>query len=99
LGVEERARAPVLYRGLQEALKAFEGGERRSGMLIEEARKVIREVPGVEVQYVAVSDALSLEDVDVVGEVGAIMSGAVKVGKTRIIDNVLLGVDPKSWRC
>ncbi|KAJ3317866.1 pantothenate synthase [Blyttiomyces sp. JEL0837] len=97
LSPEERAVAPVLYKGLQAAKKLYDSGEKRTAVLLKECRSVI-EKAGVPIEYVSVSNSLTLEDEPEVGPAGAMMSGAVKIGKTRIIDNILLGVDVRTWK-
>ncbi|ORY49145.1 Pantoate-beta-alanine ligase [Rhizoclosmatium globosum] len=82
LSVEERETAPVLYRALRAAEVLFEGGERDANVLREVAGKILKE-SGVPVEYLSGK----------IGKDGAMMSGAVRIGKTRIIDNVLLGVE------
>ncbi|KAJ3287550.1 hypothetical protein HDU79_005597 [Rhizoclosmatium sp. JEL0117] len=93
LSVEERETAPVLYRALRAAEVLFEGGERDANVLREVAGKILKE-SGVPVEYLSVANSLSLEEeAGKIGKDGAMMSGAVRIGKTRIIDNVLLGVE------
>ncbi|KAJ3415699.1 pantothenate synthase [Chytridiales sp. JEL 0842] len=98
LSAEERAVAPVLYKGLVEARKLFESGERRGEVLVDSARKVLEAEKRVQIQYLSVANSLSLEEEKLVGKDGAMMSGAILVGKTRIIDNILLGVDVRGWK-
>ncbi|MBE9479461.1 MAG: pantoate--beta-alanine ligase, partial [Chloroflexi bacterium] len=53
---------------------------------------VIQDEPLARVQYVSVADPDTLEEVQ--GEIQkALLSMAVYVGDTRLIDNVMLGVD------
>ncbi|KAJ3117611.1 hypothetical protein HDU96_006209 [Phlyctochytrium bullatum] len=93
LSEQDRKAAPVLYRALDAARKRFEAGERRSKTLVDIAKEVIASEPHVTLEYVSVNHSLSLEESEFVGEDGAMISGAVKVGKTRIIDNILVGSD------
>jgi len=89
LSLMERRSAVVLYRALTAAQAAFEQGERDAGKL----RKIMNDVLGSEPlarpQYVSCADPLSLQELDGVVD-HALLSMAVFIGKTRLIDNVLL---------
>jgi pantoate--beta-alanine ligase len=95
LSVEERARALGLSRGLAAAAAAFAAGERRAGVLRELAR--VRVAAGASsVDYVTVADADAMTpfaDEATIPE-RALLAIACRVGATRLIDNVELGVDP-----
>jgi len=89
LNVEERKAATVLIRSLSAAQNAFAAGERDA----EKLRQIMRDVLSSEVlaraQYVSCADPLTLQELDVVGH-AALLSMAVYVGATRLIDNILL---------
>jgi pantoate--beta-alanine ligase len=89
LGEAERKAAAVLYRALQAAKKAYEGGERDGNALRGVMDKTIQEEPLAKVQYVSCADRTTLQELDEVKE-GALLSMAVYVGKTRLIDNMIL---------
>jgi pantoate--beta-alanine ligase len=89
LSGEERARAPVLHRALRAAQEAITHGVESVPDVEKLMHRVVAEEGGVEVDYLAVVDpatfrAPSTFDHDV------LLVGAVKVGKTRLIDNVLV---------
>ncbi|KAJ3014387.1 UNVERIFIED_CONTAM: ATPase of 26S proteasome regulatory subunit 4, partial [Siphonaria sp. JEL0065] len=93
LSPEERQLAPVLYRALKAAEDLYVAGERNANVLTDAGNKVLKE-SGVPVEYLSVANSLTLEEeAGDVGKDGAMMSGAVRIGKTRIIDNILLGVE------
>jgi pantoate--beta-alanine ligase len=75
LSAEERATALALPRALEAGLEAH----RRDGDPVSAARAVLDRQPGLSVEYVAVAD------LD-----GPTLAAAVRVGQTRLIDNVLL---------
>ena len=89
LSGEQRRQALVLSRALLAVQKQFEGGEHDSGKLLAEALRAIREEPAVELDYLRIVDPLTLEDVPSVRE-GALVAVAARVGRTRLIDNLLL---------
>ncbi|KAJ3287810.1 hypothetical protein HK104_008452 [Borealophlyctis nickersoniae] len=97
LSPDERAIAPVLYKGLSAGLDACETGVKDRKDLIEIIEKVIKAEPRVQLEYLSLANPFSLVEEERVGEDGAILSGAIRVGKTRIIDNVLLGVSTEKW--
>jgi pantoate--beta-alanine ligase len=89
LDQKERAAAPVLYRALGSALEAWRSGERDALALRERMRSVLAAEPLARVVYVSVADPLTLEELgQVPGE--ALVSLAVRIGRTRLIDNMLL---------
>ena len=85
----ERRQALVLYRALSAVEKRFQGGEVDSGKLIGEAQRILKEEPGVQVEYFRVVDPETLEDVADVSP-GSLVAVAARVGSTRLIDNLLL---------
>lgn len=94
LSAEERARALSLSRGLAAAARAFASGERRAGALRELAHAEVARA-ATSVDYVAVADADALVPFDDGADVGAraVIAIACRIGKTRLIDNVVLGED------
>ncbi|MCD6497340.1 MAG: pantoate--beta-alanine ligase [Deltaproteobacteria bacterium] len=92
LSGDERRQATCLVRGMRQAQSLFEKGERSADRLVATARSVIDVEPDAKVDYVEVRDAETLAALTTVGD-RAVMALAVFVGTTRLIDNVLLGVD------
>jgi pantoate--beta-alanine ligase len=87
---EERRAAPVLFQALSAAAKAFEAGEREAGVLRSVMQQTLDREPLVRPQYVSVADPESLDELS--GQVTrALMSLAVHVGTTRLIDNLMVG--------
>jgi len=88
---EQRSAAPVIYKALCQAQKLWEEGERSGERLRQEVRGILEREPLVEeVDYVSVADAASLQEVGTIQQ-PVMVSVAVRMGKTRLIDNVLLG--------
>ncbi|MGD8454798.1 MAG: pantoate--beta-alanine ligase [Anaerolineales bacterium] len=85
----ERKAAIVLYRALQAAKKVYEGGERDGKTLRRVMEKTIQGEPLAKMQYVSCADRITLVELDEVRE-GALLSMAVYVGGTRLIDNMVL---------
>ena len=89
LNEDERRAAPVLYRALSAAKEKFEAGEKNADTLRATALKTLSEEPLVKVQYVSAANHDTLEELQEISS-GALFSAAVIIGKTRLIDNVLL---------
>ena len=94
LTAEERGRALVLRRALTAAEELVQGGEVEAGRLRAAMLEVFRGEPEVELEYAAVVDRATLEPVTEVRR-GALVAVAAKVGKTRLIDNVVLTAEAK----
>ncbi len=90
LDSQQRQAATVLYRALNAAKDAYEAGERNAEKLRALMRATIVAEPLAEMQYVSCADYDTLEELDqVTGK--TLLSMAVFVGKTRLIDNFVLG--------
>jgi pantoate--beta-alanine ligase len=91
LSPSERAAAPVIYRALSEARSVFDSGERNGAAIRTLVTEKIAAEPRAKIEYVSLADDASLEEIegDVMGP--ALLSVAVRFGKTRLIDNVELG--------
>ncbi len=89
LSVEERQQAVALHRGLSQAEKAFRSGERLSANLIQAVKKELEKVPAMKTEYIELVHPITLAPVKVVEEAG-LLAVAVRLGSTRLIDNVLL---------
>jgi pantoate--beta-alanine ligase len=88
---DERRAATVLRRALAAAEARFASGERSGEALRQTMRETLAtEAMGV-VEYVSIADRQSLKELEKVAADGALASMAVRIGKTRLIDNVILG--------
>jgi pantoate--beta-alanine ligase len=86
----ERKSATVLYRSLQTAKQAFEKGEKEADVLRKIMTDLIQREPQANLQYVSCADPASMEELH--GTVNhALLSLAVYIGKTRLIDNMIIG--------
>ena len=88
-GADRRA-ALVLSRALAAAKDLYDAGERDAGRLRTKMKEVIAAEPRAQVQYVSCADYDTLAELDTVtGK--TLLSMAVLIGKTRLIDNFVLG--------
>ena len=86
---EQRAVAPAIYRGLSAAKALFDAGERDADALRQAVRAVIEAEPQLAIDYVSVADPETLRELTRVAS-RALASIAVRLGTTRLIDNLLL---------
>ncbi len=89
LDTEQRKVATVLYRALSAAKEEFEKGGRDAEKLRRTMQEVIAREPLAQMQYVSCADYDTLRELDkVTGK--TLLSMAVFIGKTRLIDNFVL---------
>jgi pantoate--beta-alanine ligase len=89
LNEAERRAATVLYRALCAAGEKHKSGEQSAEVLRSTLRDVIESEPLAEVHYVSVADPDNLAELQQISS-GALLSLAVRIGNTRLIDNFLL---------
>ena len=91
LSKEERKQAKVLYQALRLAKKMIKKGEKSPSKIASKMNKLIDKQPLAEIDYIAITDAHSLELLNKLkGEV--LISLAVRFGKNRLIDNIKIRV-------
>ena len=86
----ERDAALCLSKGLFAAEAAWAAGERGAETLRRTAAAPIEAEPLAKPQYVSLADVATLEEIEGDARGAAMLSTAVRIGKTRLIDNVLL---------
>lgn len=91
LSPEQRAEAPVLYSSLREAAQAVSGGERDARKLVEMVRNRLSGLKGASIDYVEIRSLPDLKETDRLDS-PALLALAVRFGKTRLIDNIVLEV-------
>jgi pantoate ligase/cytidylate kinase len=89
LAPTERQQATCLYQSLQAARALFEQGEHRCQKLIEVVHQTLHSVPALQVQYVELVHPETLAPIAAIQTVG-LLAIAAYLGKTRLIDNILL---------
>jgi pantoate--beta-alanine ligase len=89
LSPRERAAATVLYRALSSAKELYDSGKRDADALINKVREVVKGEPLVELEYAEAADAETLSPIEEI-DGKAVLAVAARVGRTRLIDNVLL---------
>ena len=88
----QRQAAPILRRALESAARSFAGGENDPERLESAVREALGGAKAAEIDYVAVVEETTLSRPDRATP-GNIIAVAVKMGTTRLIDNVVLGAE------
>jgi pantoate--beta-alanine ligase len=90
LNPQERQAATVLFRSLSAAKSSYQAGERQAEALRAHVQEIIASEPLAALQYVSCADYDTLEELETLSG-KALLSMAVYFGKTRLIDNFVLG--------
>ena len=93
---EDRRAAAIIYRALAHAEAAYGEGERSGKRLTEIVRADIEAEPRAQLEYVSVNDADTLERLDRLDDRPVLIAVAVRLGKTRLIDNIVLNKTNKT---
>ena len=89
LNPEERRAATILFKALTLAQQQIRDRQRDAGEIRQQMTAFIRGEPLAQIDYVSIADAETLEELDLLDR-PAVASLAVRVGKTRLIDNMPL---------
>jgi pantoate--beta-alanine ligase len=91
LSAQERQAAPILWRALRAGEQVFLEGERGAKAILARVKEVIAGEPLASLQYAELRDAETLEEVSRI-ERPAVLALAARLGRTRLIDNLVLKV-------
>ena len=89
LNPQERQASIVLFKALTLARNRREKGERNAETLRQEMTSLISQEPLAKIEYVSIADAQTLEELSKIDR-PALVSLAIRIGKTRLIDNILI---------
>lgn len=93
LSQSERAVAPMIYQTLEQVREQVQAGERKVALLLEAARKRLESLPGSCVDYFEIREEETLAPLEEILECSkARLFVAIKLGETRLIDNISLSV-------
>lgn len=89
LSAQQKRDAGKIYQSLEKCRQMIAAGVRDPRQIIAEMEKVLRQVPSIEIEYVSLVDADTLETIErITGQVLAAV--AVRLGPARLIDNILV---------
>lgn len=92
LSESERKDALVLHEALKKAEAMIKSGEREAKKIIRAMKELISAIPSAKADYISIVDITNLKGIKVLsGEV--LVALAVFIGKTRLIDNILMKVE------
>jgi pantoate--beta-alanine ligase len=89
LSFEERKAATILFKTLTLARQLKLDGEKDAGKIRRQMTSLIQKEPLAQIDYVSIADAETLEELNLIDGPG-LASLAVRIGKTRLIDNMPL---------
>jgi pantoate--beta-alanine ligase len=91
LSTEERKAATVLRRALERARTMYNSGERDTTRLLSAMRSLVEAEALARIDYIAITDTERLQPVETIpNDRATLISMAVFVGATRLIDNIVL---------
>jgi len=89
LSEQQKKDAANIYKSLQTCRRLIDAGTTETRQIIAEMKKILQQVPSIEIEYISIVDAETLESIEIIaGEVLAAV--AVRIGTTRLIDNILV---------
>ena len=89
LTARQRISALCLYKSLQKATELINSGIRDAATIIDAAAELIQSYPETKIDYIAICDPETLVDIKAIDR-PVVMALAVKIGKARLIDNMML---------
>ena len=89
LSASEREAALSLHESLTLAARLFSQGETDVAAIRQRMRQLITEYPNASIDYISIADVDNLSELDTIDR-PTLVSLAVRIGKTRLIDNVVL---------
>jgi pantoate--beta-alanine ligase len=92
LSDRQKQDAANIYASLKECRRMIDAGVMDVPQIITRIREILQQVPSIEIEYVSIVDAETLQDVQTItGKV--LIAAAVTIGPARLIDNILVDTD------
>ncbi|MHC4582977.1 MAG: pantoate--beta-alanine ligase [Planctomycetota bacterium] len=89
LSEQQKKDAGNIYNSLQKCRQMIDTGVKDASEIIDEMRKILQQVTSIEIEYISIVDADTLQNIDhITGKV--LIAVAVRIGPARLIDNILL---------
>ena len=86
-----RKDATYIYKALKKSRSLIKAGATEGKIIISEMKKMLKQVPSIKIEYISIVDAETLRELEkITGKV--LIAAAVKIGSTRLIDNILVDV-------
>ncbi len=87
----QRQDATILFKTLVAAREAIKAGQRATGEILRQSSRNMASISNITIDYFAVCEAGTLEPVKV-AKGNIVLLGAIRIGKVRLIDNLLFRV-------
>jgi pantoate--beta-alanine ligase len=89
LSEQQKKDATHIYKALKKCESLIKAGAKNKKTIIGEMKKVLNQVPSIKIEYISIVDAETLQNIEKI--TGKILSAvAVKIGSTRLIDNIVV---------
>jgi pantoate--beta-alanine ligase len=85
----ERKAATILYKALSKAKQLKEQGETGTSNIRNQMELLIKSEPLAKIEYISIADTQTLEELSTLSS-QSLVSMAVRIGKTRLIDNLII---------
>jgi pantoate--beta-alanine ligase len=89
LNEEERKAATCLHRSLMKAEEMIKSGEKVSLKIVDAMKEIINAEKFAKIDYITIADAETLEEAKTIDK-KVVIALAVWIGKTRLIDNIVI---------
>ena len=89
LSESEKKEAELLYAALEKCEEMVGKGVSNRGKLVDAMREMLAKSPNLNVEYISIVDMETLKDIDNITS-GSLVAMAVKIGATRLIDNIIV---------
>jgi pantoate--beta-alanine ligase len=88
---QQKKYATYIYKALKKSENLVRRGVKKSKRIISEMKKILKQVPSIKIEYISIVDAGTLQGLEkITGKV--LIAVAVKIGSTRLIDNIVVDV-------
>jgi pantoate--beta-alanine ligase len=89
---QQKKDATCIYKSLQKCRQMINAGVTDVSRIVSQMRKILKQIASIKIEYISIVDAETLQAINrIAGKV--LVALAVKIGSTRLIDNILLDAD------
>ena len=86
---QQKKDATYIYKSLQQCQQMIDAGIKDTKKIIEEMQKILKQISAIEIDYISIVDSETMQPIDNIS--GKVLTAvAVKIGSTRLIDNILV---------
>lgn len=85
----EKVKAPLFYQALKVGFDSMARGEKNSHVILKKVREFLEEKGIHDIEYLELCSTENLEEILNISHQRVVLAGAIRLGKTRLIDNIL----------